>query len=118
VKQKIKRAATEQYRTLKLRGEAAVDNVGGTRKGQALGTIQAGAISLVILGLTLTVGIKITSEVGTQINSSTASQGANDATQGLLELSGFAPIIGLVLAAAAVISLVSGSFGAATRADA
>lgn len=118
MKQEIKRAATQQYRTLKLRGQAAVDNIGGTRKGQALGTIQAGAISLVILGMTLTVGLKITSEVGTQINSSTASQGANDATQGILQLSGYLSIIGLVLAAAAVISLVAGSFGAGMRADA
>jgi len=114
----LKESASRHVQTLKLRGEAALDNVGGTRKGQALGMIQAGAISLVVLGLTLTVGTKITSEVGSQINSSTASQGANDATQSLLEISQFAPVIGIVLAASSVIALVSGSFGGPRRADA
>jgi len=114
----LKESASRHVQTLKLRGEAALDNVGGTRKGQALGMIQAGAISLVVLGLTLTVGIKITSEVGGQINSTTASQGANDATQSLLEISQFAPVLGLVLAASATIALVSGSFGGPRRADA
>lgn len=43
-----------------------------------------------------------------------ARQGASDAISGLTELSGFLPIIGLVVAAAVVIGLVSTGFGSSS----
>lgn len=45
----------------------------------------------------------------------TARSGADDAISGLTELSGFLPIIGLVVAAAVVITLVSKGFGGSGR---
>lgn len=44
-----------------------------------------------------------------------AQSGADDAISGLTEVSGFLPIIGLVIAAAVVIGLVSGGFGGGRR---
>jgi len=44
-----------------------------------------------------------------------ARTGASDAISGLTELSGFLPIIGLVVAAAVVITLVSKGFGSSGR---
>jgi len=83
------------------------------KSGQTMMRIRGFAIGLVVVGVTLTIGLRITSELGNTINDTEAQQGASDATAGLTELPGFLPIIGLVVAAAAVISLVSGSFSRA-----
>jgi len=119
MKQKLKDAASQHVTRLERRGAAALGTtVEEYKRGQTLVRIRAGAVGLVVVGVTLTVGLKITSEVGSQINSTEAQQGANDASAALGEISAFLPIISLTIAAASVIGLVSGSFGGARRADA
>jgi hypothetical protein len=113
---KLSNLSNKQLRVLEQRGAAALGtSVEEYKAGQTMTRIRGFAVGLVVVGVTLTVGLKITSEVGSQINDTEAQQGATDATNGLSELSGFLPIIGLVVAAAAVIGLVSGSFGGGMR---
>jgi hypothetical protein len=113
---KLRDLSNRQLRVLEERGAAALGtSVEEYHAGQTMTRIRGFAVGLVVVGVTLTVGLKITSEVGSQINDTDAQQGASDATAGLSELSGFLPIIGLVVAAAAVIGLVSGSFGGGMR---
>lgn len=85
----------------------------GLEPAQSMAQLKGFAIGLVVVGVTLTVGLKIMGSVKSNINDSTAQTGASDAIDGMTELSGFLPIIGLVVAAAVVIGLVSQGFGGA-----
>jgi len=91
--------------------EAAGAQATGMEPAQSMAQLKGFAIGLVVVGVTLTVGLKIMGSVKDNINDSTAQTGASDAIDGMTELSGFLPIIGLVVAAAVVIGLVSKGFG-------
>jgi hypothetical protein len=74
----------------------------------SLGRLQSFVIAFVVIGVAGTVGLNIMGSVQENINDSAASQGASQAIEGMNELLGFLPVIGLVVAAAVVIGLVSG----------
>jgi hypothetical protein len=74
----------------------------------SLSRLQAYVIAFVVIGVAGTVGLDIMGSVKTNINDTTAQQGATNAIDGMNELLGFLPVIGLVVAAAVVIGLVSG----------
>jgi|SRR6056297_2193831 len=79
----------------------------------SLGRLQAYVIAFVVVGVAGTVGLDIMGSVKTNINDTGAETGATNAIEGMNELLGFLPVIGLVVAAAVVIGLVSG-FGRGT----
>jgi len=91
--------------------EAAGSQATGLEPAQSMSQLKGFAIGLVVVGVTITVGLKIMGSAKDNINDSTAQTGASDAIDGMTELSGFLPIIGLVVAAAVVIGLVSRGFG-------
>lgn len=74
----------------------------------SLSRLQAYVIAFVVIGVAGTVGLDIMSSVKSNINDTTAETGATNAIDGMNELLGFLPVIGLVVAAAVVIGLVSG----------
>lgn len=74
----------------------------------SLGRLQAYVIAFVTIGVAGTIGLDIMSSVKDNINDTTAETGATNAIDGMNELLGFLPVIGLVVAAAVVIGLVSG----------
>jgi hypothetical protein len=74
----------------------------------SLGRLQAYVIAFVVVGVAGTVGLDIMSSVKANINNTDAETGAAQAIDGMNELLGFLPVIGLVVAAAVVIGLVSG----------
>lgn len=74
----------------------------------SLSRLQAYVIAFVTIGVAGTIGLDIMSSVKSNINDSTAETGATNAIDGMNELLGFLPVIGLVVAAAVVIGLVSG----------
>lgn len=74
----------------------------------SLGRLQSFVIAFVVIGVAGAVGLDIMSSVQNNINDTAASQGAGQAIEGMNELLGFLPVIGLVVAAAVVIGLVSG----------
>lgn len=74
----------------------------------SLSRLQAYVIAFVTIGVAGTIGLDIMSSVKDNINDSTAETGATNAIDGMNELLGFLPVIGLVVAAAVVIGLVSG----------
>jgi hypothetical protein len=73
------------------------------------------AIGLLVVGISVTVSLQIMSDVEQNINNGKVEQGAEDAIAGMAELTAFLPIIGLVLAAAVVITVVNRGFGLAGR---
>lgn len=83
----------------------------GMQPAQSMAQLKGFAIGFVVVGVTVTVGLNIMGSVKSNINDSTAETGAQDAIDGMTELSGFLPIIGLVVAAAVVIGLVTRGFG-------
>lgn len=74
----------------------------------SLSRLQAYVIAFVTIGVAGTVGLDIMSSVKSNINDTEAETGATNAIDGMNELLGFLPVIGLVVAAAVVIGLVSG----------
>lgn len=104
---RLKKMSEDQLRQLEQLGAQAV----GVQPAQTMSQVKGFAIGLVVVGVTLTVGLKITSSTKSQINDSTAEQGASDALDGLQELSSFLPIIGLVVAAVVVIGLLTRGLG-------
>lgn len=95
--------------------EAVGEQVTGVEAGQSMAQLKGFAIGLLVVGVTVTVGLSIMSNVKSNINNSNAEQGATDAINGMTELTGFLPIIGLVVAAAVVITVVTRGFGNAQR---
>jgi len=74
----------------------------------SLSRLQAYVIAFVTIGVAGTVGLDIMGSVQSNINNTEAQTGASNAIEGMNELLGFLPVIGLVVAAAVVIGLVSG----------
>lgn len=74
----------------------------------SLSRLQAYVIAFVTIGVAGTVGLDIMGSVKSNINNTEAQTGATNAIEGMNELLGFLPVIGLVVAAAVVIGLVSG----------
>jgi len=74
----------------------------------SLSRLQAYVIAFVVIGVAGTVGLDIMGSVKANINDTSAETGAQNAIDGMNELLGFLPVIGLVVAAAVVIGLVSG----------
>lgn len=73
-------------------------------------------LTLVVIGIILSIGAEITDDVKSDMTSgSTAEAAAANATEGIGELSSWMPLIGLVIAAAIIIGLVIGAFGAFGR---
>ena len=77
----------------------------------SLGRLQAYVIAFVVIGISGTIGLDIMSAVQSGMNNTAATTGADKAIEGMNELLGFLPVIGLVVAAATVIGLVSGFGG-------
>jgi len=88
-----------------LQGKEVDTKVGGQ---VSLSRLQAYVIAFVTIGVAGTVGLDIMGSVKSNINDSSAETGATNAIDGMNELLGFLPVIGLVVAAAVVIGLVSG----------
>jgi len=74
----------------------------------SLGRLQSYVIAFVVIGVAGAVGLDIMGSVESNINNTEAQTGAQNAIEGMNELLGFLPVIGLVVAAAVVIGLVSG----------
>jgi hypothetical protein len=111
-KQRYRRADQRQrLATESLEGEHEVSTsfLGKEVAGQvSLSRLQAYVIAFVTIGVAGTVGLDIMGSVKSNINNTNAEQGATNAIDGMNELLGFLPVIGLVVAAAVVIGLVSG----------
>lgn len=80
----------------------------------SLSRLQAYVIAFVTIGVAGSVGLNIMGSVKDNINDTAATTGAENAIEGMNELLGFLPVIGLVVAAAVVIGLVSGFGGSRT----
>jgi len=99
----------EQYeQTGRAAATAAVSKLTGKEPGQvSINRLQGYAIAFVVIGVVLTVGLRVLSGVNEQINDSTASEGAQQAMQGLVTFTNWLPIIALVVVSAIIIGLVS-----------
>ena len=74
------------------------------------GVLLAGVV-FVALGITLSIGASITSDVSaTMPSGSLAQAAANNTTLGISNLAKWQPTIGTVIAAGAIISIIMGSF--------
>ena len=128
IAQKASTFAHEQASRLKNAGSAAfsnkkkeIDQTADMLEGMeleypvagqvSLSRLQAYVIAFVVIGVAGTVGLDIMGAVQSNINNSEAQTGAANAIEGMNELLGFLPVIGLVVAAAVVIGLVSGFGG-------
>jgi len=109
--------AKQKYRTADQRQRVVTDHLEGKEvAGQvSLSRLQAYVIAFVTIGVAGTVGLDIMGSVKDNINNTNAEQGATNAIDGMNELLGFLPVIGLVVAAAVVIGLVSGFGRGGTR---
>lgn len=107
IRSRLEQFSESQLRKYEARGRAFT----GLEPAQSMSQLKGFAIGFVVVGVTVTVGLNIMGSVKSNINDTTAETGAQDAIDGMTELSGFLPIIGLVVAAAVVIGLVSRGFG-------
>jgi len=107
---RIKATAQKEYREKDALLRAGTDMLEGKKvAGQvSLSRLQAYVIAFVTIGVAGTVGLDIMGSVESNINNTEAQTGAGNAIEGMNELLGFLPVIGLVVAAAVVIGLVSG----------
>jgi len=113
---KIKATAKQEYNQKDAMVRAGTNALEGKEvAGQvSLSRLQAYVIAFVTIGVAGTVGLDIMGSVKSNINNTEAQTGATNAIEGMNELLGFLPVIGLVVAAAVVIGLVSG-FGRGKR---
>lgn len=89
----------------RARGAAAVNAV---HPGQvSVSRLQTYAIAFVVIGVVLTVGLRVLGGIKTQINDSEAEAGAEQAIAGLSTFTDWLPLIALVVVAAIIIGLVS-----------
>ena len=73
----------------------------------AFGLLQVGVLALVVVGILLAIGMNVTSTVGTTFTANSLEANATaDANEGLSKISGFMPVLGIVIAAVAVLALV------------
>lgn len=78
-----------------------------SKKGQGLGLLKGAAIAFVVVGITMTIGQDIMSDLSADYTDDTyASNATEDTQEGLAELSGWFDTIGLVLAAAVILGVV------------
>ena len=71
----------------------------------------AAVLALVVIGIVVAIGAKITNTLSGTLSAGTAAKGAADnATLGIAEVGGWLPTVGLVIAAALIIGLVVGAF--------
>ncbi|SDX38091.1 hypothetical protein SAMN05443574_1404 [Haloarcula vallismortis] len=95
-------------RTGRAATEAAIASFKGKEAGQvSIDRLQGYAIAFVVIGVVLTVGLRVLSGVDAQINDTTASEGAQQAMDGLVTFTNWLPIIALVVVSAIIIGLVS-----------
>ncbi len=69
-------------------------------------------IIFVVISVTLAVGVKINTDLGDSLGGNAGSVVANG-TAGMLEIATWLPLIGLVIAATVIISLIVTQFGKA-----
>ncbi len=69
-------------------------------------------IIFVVISVTLAVGVKINTDIGSGLTGDAAAVTANG-TAGMLEIASWLPLIGLVIAATVIISLIVTQFGKA-----
>jgi hypothetical protein len=107
---KVKTKARQEYDRKDMMVRAGTDYLEGKKvAGQvSLSRLQAYVIAFVTIGVAGTIGLDIMGSVKANINDTEAEAGATNAIEGMNELLGFLPVIGLVVAAAVVIGLVSG----------
>ena len=72
----------------------------------------AAVMAIVVLGIIIAIGAKVTESLFDQVNAScvTCGAGAANATLGIAEIGGWMPTVGLVLAASLIIGLIVGAF--------
>jgi len=76
-----------------------------------LGLLSSAAIIFVVAGIVTSFGAKVTSEIAGEMTAgSTAADAANNGTAAIGKLAKYMPLLGLVVAAAIIISVVVGSF--------
>jgi len=105
-------ALTRKANQLQQKGEMYARTGLAAFKGKEAGQVsierlQGYAIAFVVIGVVLTVGLRVLGGVKEQINSSTAAEGATNAIQGLTTFTDWLPIIALVVVSAIIIGLVS-----------
>lgn len=87
---------------------AALGQLYGKSAGQvSINRLQGYAIAFVVIGVVLTVGLRVLAGVQEQINNTEASDGAASAMEGLTTFTEWLPIIALVVVSAIIIGLVS-----------
>jgi hypothetical protein len=80
---------------------------------KTLGMLISAGLILVILGITLSLGAKITQDVGDDMPAgSLAAAAAANSTQAIADLSSWQPTIAVVIAAVVIIGLLLAGFGA------
>lgn len=78
------------------------------RAGQvSISRLQGYSIAFVVIGVVLTVGLRVLGGVKDQINDTSAEAGATNAIDGLSTFTEWLPIIALVVVSAIIIGLVS-----------
>ena len=72
----------------------------------------AAVLAIVVLGIVIAIGAKVTDSLFNNMNSSCVECGGalQNASVGLGEIGGWMPTIGLVIAASLIISLIVGAF--------
>jgi len=72
--------------------------------------IAAIALVFVIAGIALGIGSQVLSDIKADVTDATAQHAIENASLGLLELAGWMPTIGLVIAAAIIIGVIFSAF--------
>ena len=80
------------------------------KKALAITDLYLFASVFVTAGISIGIGAQVLNQVGTQVSTGVPSSAVANASQGLAQISSYLPIIGIVLAAAIIISLVAGAF--------
>lgn len=94
--------------TGEMAAKAMIGAVTGKQAGQvSVQRLQGYAIAFVVIGVVLTVGLRVLAGVKDQINNTEAQNGATKAIEGLTTFTDWLPIIALVVVSAIIIGLVS-----------
>jgi hypothetical protein len=102
-----KQRAEGFWQQSKMNGRMVASELTGKEPGQVtMSALQGYAIAFVVIGVVLTVGLRVMGGVSDQINDSTASQGAQSAIDGLTTFTDWLPIIAIVVVSALIIGLV------------
>lgn len=80
------------------------------KKGMSLGQLVPAAITLIIVIVLITIGLKIGADVRDKMTAgTTVYKAANDSLASLTEVASWSDLIGLVIAAAVILGLVLGA---------